>query len=82
MDTIFRKTDSVFSVVRVAREEPHRYGKKGELLINYEQTDEHKRRASRASASHVSERGVINHSHANPDYFMEKGAKNDSDSSY
>lgn len=81
MDTIFRKTDSIFSLVRVAREEPHRYGKNGELLINYEETDEHKRRVSHATATHVSESGVINHSHANPDYFMEKGVKNDSDSS-
>lgn len=80
MDTIFRKTDSIFSLVRVAREEPHRYGKNGELLINYEETDEHKRRASHATTTHV-EGGVMNHSHANPDYFMEKGVKNDTDSS-
>ncbi|KAI1959680.1 hypothetical protein LOZ58_004489 [Ophidiomyces ophidiicola] len=32
MDTIFQNTDSVFSVVRVARETPRRYGKHGELL--------------------------------------------------
>ena len=77
MDTIFRKTDSIFSVVGVARNEPHRYGKKGELLIHYEETDDHKRRAS-----HISEKGgVINHSHANPDYFAENGIKNDSESS-
>lgn len=46
MDTIFHKTTSVFNVVSVARNEPHRYGKNGELLINYEDTQEHLRRAS------------------------------------
>lgn len=46
MDTIFHKTSSVFNVVSVARNEPHRYGKNGELLINYEDTEEHLRRAS------------------------------------
>ncbi|KAI0525479.1 general substrate transporter [Xylaria bambusicola] len=45
MDTIFHKVDGVkgyLDVVRVAREEPRRYGKNGELLIAYDQTDEHK----------------------------------------
>ena len=46
MDSIFRKTNSYFTVVRIARDEPRRYGKKGELLINYEETEEHQRRAS------------------------------------
>jgi sugar porter (SP) family MFS transporter len=40
MDTIFRKTTSIFSVVRVANEEPRRYGKKGELLVDYSTTVE------------------------------------------
>lgn len=51
MDAIFNKTTSVFNVVSVARNEPHRYGKHGELLINYEDTEQHLRRAS-----HVSEK--------------------------
>ncbi len=46
MDSIFRKCHSYFTVVKTAREEPKRYGKKGELLINYEDTEEHQRRAS------------------------------------
>lgn len=46
MDSIFRKTNGYFTVVRIARDEPRRYGKKGELLINYEETEEHQRRAS------------------------------------
>lgn len=41
MDTIFHKTKSIWSVVRVAREEPRRYGKNGELLIDYVHTDEY-----------------------------------------
>ncbi|KAJ5797797.1 General substrate transporter [Penicillium pulvis] len=36
MDRIFRKTSTVFDVVTVAREEPHAYGPKGELLYTLE----------------------------------------------
>lgn len=36
MDNIFRKTKSIFDVVRVAREEPRLYGKHGELLVSAE----------------------------------------------
>jgi len=46
MDAIFHKTQGkkgYFDVVRVAREEPRRYGKKGELLIAYEDTEEYKK---------------------------------------
>lgn len=35
MDDIFRKTTTVFNVVSVARDTPRRYGKNGELLVNY-----------------------------------------------
>lgn len=41
MDEIFHQTTSIFDCVRVAREKPHRYGKKGELLISFLQTEEH-----------------------------------------
>ena len=40
MDTIFQKTTSVFNCVSVARNEPRRYGKNGEVLVPYEETDE------------------------------------------
>ena len=43
MDTIFQKVHGfkgAFDVVRVARTEPRRYGKNGELLIPIEQVDE------------------------------------------
>jgi hypothetical protein len=53
MDTIFQKSTSIFNVVSVARNEPHRFGKNGELLINYQDTEEHMRRAS-----HVSEKQI------------------------
>ena len=46
MDSIFRKCNSYLNVVKIARDEPRRYGKDGELLINYEETEEHWRRAS------------------------------------
>jgi hypothetical protein len=50
IDTIFQKSKGWFSVVRVAKHEPHRYGKNGELLIDYEETLEHIERV------HVGER--------------------------
>ncbi|KAG8624945.1 hypothetical protein KVT40_006696 [Elsinoe batatas] len=40
MDEIFHKTTGPFDVVRHARETPRRYGKKGELLVNYIDTKE------------------------------------------
>ncbi|KAI2470834.1 general substrate transporter [Annulohypoxylon bovei var. microspora] len=57
MDSIFHKVHGAqgyFSVVHVAEMEPRRYGKNGELLIAYEETDEHKAhvtRPARGSAS-------------------------------
>ncbi|KAI4192105.1 MAG: hypothetical protein LQ346_004476 [Caloplaca aetnensis] len=54
MDSIFRKCDSIFTIVKIAKDEPQRYGKKGELLIRYEETDEHRQRR----ASVVSNKGV------------------------
>ena len=46
MDSIFRKCHSYLGLVKIARDEPRRHGKKGELLVNYEETEEHARRAS------------------------------------
>ncbi|KAL0259495.1 hypothetical protein SLS55_005232 [Diplodia seriata] len=63
MDTIFHKTTSVFDVVKVARELPRRYGKNGELLINYNDTEEaaahgdERRRSSTAGAGAAAGRG-------------------------
>ncbi|KAI0196621.1 general substrate transporter [Xylaria flabelliformis] len=45
MDAIFHKVNGAkgfLEVVRVAKHEPLRYGKNGELLIAYDETDEHK----------------------------------------
>ena len=47
MDSIFRKchgTAGWFTVVKIAKDEPRRYGKKGELLIAYDESDEHQQR--------------------------------------
>jgi hypothetical protein len=52
VDTIFQNSTSIFNVVSVARKQPHRYGKNGELLINYQDTEEHLRRASHVSEKH------------------------------
>ncbi|KAL9600495.1 MAG: hypothetical protein Q9219_003146 [cf. Caloplaca sp. 3 TL-2023] len=54
MDSIFRKCHSIFTVVKIAKDEPQRYGKKGELLIRYEETEEHRER----QASVVSNKGM------------------------
>lgn len=35
MDQIFLKSTSIFNVVDVARKEPRRFGKRGELLVEY-----------------------------------------------
>lgn len=47
MDNIFHKVTpgwkGVFTVVRQARVEPRWYGKNGELLVDYEETEEHQR---------------------------------------
>lgn len=53
MDRIFRKTKSIFSVVQVARDEPHMYSKKGELLLTLDDVeDDAVRRASVLSHAH------------------------------
>ncbi|CAK3951023.1 Sugar transporter STL1 [Lecanosticta acicola] len=48
MDEIFHKTTSVFDVVRIARPEntPNRFDRNGNLLVNYLETEEHRRRSS------------------------------------
>ncbi|CZR52958.1 probable sugar transporter [Phialocephala subalpina] len=54
IDNIFKKTArgwrGWFDVVQTAKNEPLRYGKHGELLIDYENTEEHIRRQSVATA--------------------------------
>ncbi|KAI4182795.1 MAG: hypothetical protein LQ348_004803 [Seirophora lacunosa] len=54
MDSIFRKCNSIFTIVKIAKAEPQRYGKNGELLIRYEETEEHRQR----QASRVSHTGI------------------------
>jgi len=52
MDNIFHKVDGwkgVFTVVHRARIEPRWYGTNGELLVDYEATEEHKRRVKDAN---------------------------------
>lgn len=40
MDEIFHKTTSIWNAVPIARNTPRRYGKNGELLVNYLDTEE------------------------------------------
>ncbi|EEH36591.2 sugar transporter STL1 [Paracoccidioides lutzii Pb01] len=70
MDTIFRKTDSIFNAVRVAAETPCRYGKNGEVLINYDETEEHQRKSSAVGFENYT---AENKHHANPDHKVEAG---------
>ena len=54
MDEIFHQVHGfkgIFSVVKVAREMSRRYGKKGELLINYDETDGARRMSERRRSS-------------------------------
>lgn len=53
IDTIFIKTKSWFGAVSVAKNQPLRYGKNGELLIDYENTEEHFHRVSSAAHGRV-----------------------------
>lgn len=49
IDNIFQKTKGLrgwLTVVQVAKDEPLRYGKNGELLIDYETSEQHRRRSS------------------------------------
>lgn len=61
MDTIFHNTDSFLSVVHQAKVTPRRYDKNGELLISYEETEEHRRSSVapqvRAAAEQLRRRG-------------------------
>jgi hypothetical protein len=58
MDSIFRKTDNVIQTVSIAKNEPHRYGKKGELLMGIDDIDDDVfRRASVASLGRKSSIG-------------------------
>lgn len=57
LDTIFHKTTSIWDVVKVARDEPRQYGKNGELLISYDESDAVRRRSSAGKA--ISARGPI-----------------------
>lgn len=61
MDEIFHHTTSAFDVVKVAKEMPRRYGKKGEILIRYDDTEEYaaaQRRRSSVVGTGVAGRGV------------------------
>lgn len=55
MDSIFHKVEGpmgYFNVVAIAEKEPRRYGKNGELLIAYEETEEHRAKASHPAEHH------------------------------
>lgn len=60
MDDIFHDVRGIrgaFDVVRVANEKPRRFGKNGELLINYRDTEEFARVQEERRRSSVAEQG-------------------------
>lgn len=60
MDEIFHKTHTAFDVVKIAKDLPRRYGKKGELLISYEDTEEARETQRRRSSVTGATPGVAN----------------------
>lgn len=71
MDEIFHQVRGwrgAFSVVKVANTMPHRYGKKGELLIAYDETEE-AREIERRRSSVVGQQAAVEkmdrHEHVN-----------------
>jgi len=72
MDSLFHKTKNIFAVVWVAKHEPCRYGKYGEVLIEYEETGEHERRMSNAGR-----RGSAMSTGSRTEYGSENGVGNE-----
>ena len=68
VDSLFQKTKNIFTVVWTAKHEPYRYGKRGETLIDYEETGEHERRVS-----HAERRGSARSTGSRTIYGSEKG---------
>jgi hypothetical protein len=58
MDEIFHKTTNPFDVVKIANDMPHRYDKRGNLLISYEETDEGQMFAERRRSSVAAAQGA------------------------
>lgn len=56
MDKIFLKTTSIFNVVSVARKEPRRFGKRGELLVEFA---EHEVGITTILGDGIGEEGVV-----------------------
>lgn len=50
MDEIFHKTTNAFNCVKIAKELPHRYDRKGNLLIDYADTEEARETERRRSS--------------------------------
>ncbi|KAK6434905.1 hypothetical protein LTR95_008912 [Oleoguttula sp. CCFEE 5521] len=54
MDEIFQEAQGIkgaFTVVKIAKHKPHRYGKYGELLIQYDETEAGRRNSARRGSS-------------------------------
>lgn len=73
MDTIFHKTTSIWNCVSVARNEPRRYGKNGEVLIDYQETDE---AAVRRASVNGGGGGSVKREAVGQEQLMENGKSN------
>lgn len=67
MDSIFRKSKNWFDVVGIARNEPFRYDKEGNLVISYEETEDHQRRQQSISSSRKNSAQFVAHNEKTPD---------------
>jgi len=72
MDSIFRKTKSIFSLVKTAKNEPHHYGKNGELLIAHDQMSQ---RSTATSMTRTDGEGGSWRANRGYDGDQEKGTK-------
>ena len=58
MDIIFRKSKSIFDTVGIAKREPRRYGKHGELLLKTEQIEDDRLRNASVVSANAGMRGL------------------------
>lgn len=78
MDEIFHATTSPFNVVKIAKDLPHRYDKRGQLLIDYADTEaahdvERRRSSVTAAGTRRPNGGVLSKTSADGAEFRENG---------
>lgn len=74
MDRIFRKTTSVFSLVRTADQEPHMYGRKGELLHTVDDVEDDAIQVARGGSTSVPHKEHKEHIEHENEKYSENGS--------